>query len=52
MLNEIGYGKEDSHLKLDLVYNPNGDFLPPPQHTLEEAYKKELKDHYDIVFNK
>lgn len=30
-LNELGYGKPGSELKLDLVYNPIGGFLPPEQ---------------------
>ena len=30
-LNEAGYGVEGSGLVLDLVYNPLGAFLPPPQ---------------------
>ncbi|GMH37539.1 hypothetical protein BSKO_05412 [Bryopsis sp. KO-2023] len=51
MLNDLGYGKEGSGLILDLVYNPNGDFLAPDQATLETAYKQELKDCYGIDFN-
>lgn len=30
-LNALGYGQADSGLKLDLVYNPVGGFLPPEQ---------------------
>ena len=30
-LNALGYGKPDSGLKLDLVYNPVGGFLSPEQ---------------------
>lgn len=51
MLNEAGYGKEGSGLFLDLVYNPYGIFLAPPQEELEAAYKTELKEVYGIVFN-
>ncbi|TAN13027.1 MAG: radical SAM/Cys-rich domain protein [Chitinophagaceae bacterium] len=51
MLNEVGYGKENSNLKLNLVYNPAGAFLPPSQKTLEGEYKKELKERFDIDFN-
>ena len=36
MLNEIGYGIEGSNLKLDLVYNPSGAFLPGDQMALEK----------------
>ena len=35
MLNTAGYGCPGSRLQLDLVYNPNGAFLAPPQHQLE-----------------
>ncbi len=50
-LNRIGYGADGSGLTLNLVYNPIGPALPPPQHTLEAAYKKELKVRHGIVFN-
>lgn len=49
-LNEAGYGR-DPELKLHLVYNPNGAFLPGPQDELEQEFKKHLKDEYGIVFN-
>ncbi len=51
MLNTVGYGKEGSGLNLDLVYNPNGAFLPGDQAELERDFKKELKEHFDIDFN-
>ena len=51
MLNERGYGKQGSGLILNLVYNPSGAFLPGPQHSLENDFKKELMDKYGIVFN-
>jgi radical SAM/Cys-rich protein len=50
MLNAVGYGKEDSDLKLDLVYNPAGAFLPGDQLTLENEFKKKLLE-YNITFN-
>lgn len=50
MLNAVGYGKEDSDLQLDLVYNPAGAFLPGDQVTLENQFKRKLQE-YDIVFN-
>ncbi len=50
-LNDLGYGQEESGLKLNLVYNPTGAFLPPMQAAIEEEYKKELKQRHDIVFN-
>jgi radical SAM/Cys-rich protein len=51
ILNEAGYGKEKSELQLDLVYNPLGAFLPPPQAKLEKAYKENLKADHDVSFN-
>ncbi|MFK7786684.1 MAG: arsenosugar biosynthesis radical SAM (seleno)protein ArsS [Crocinitomicaceae bacterium] len=51
MLNAVGYGVEGSGLKLDLVYNPSGAFLPPEQGALQADFKKKLKDRFDIVFN-
>ncbi|WP_151671380.1 arsenosugar biosynthesis radical SAM (seleno)protein ArsS [Nitrincola schmidtii] len=50
-LNALGYGHEASGLVLDLVYNPLGASLPPPQPALEKAYKEQLKEHFGIVFN-
>ncbi|GAB4295795.1 MAG: arsenosugar biosynthesis radical SAM protein ArsS [Methylophaga sp.] len=50
-LNALGYGKPDSGLVLNLVYNPQGASLPPPQQQLEQDYKRELKQHFDIEFN-
>lgn len=51
MLNEVGYGKEGSGLKLDLVYNPSGAFLPGDQEILTQEFKHKLRENYDIVFN-
>ena len=51
LLNSLGYGKAVD-LPLHLVYNPVGAFLPGPQAELEADYKRELKDHFGIVFNK
>lgn len=50
-LNRLGYGTQDN-LRLDLVYNPVGPFLPPAQSTLEEDYKRELKDRFGITFTR
>ncbi|MDX8397009.1 MAG: arsenosugar biosynthesis radical SAM protein ArsS [Mariprofundaceae bacterium] len=50
-LNALGYGVENSGLTLNLVYNPTGTSLPPSQLDLQSAYKKELKERFDIVFN-
>ena len=50
-LNALGYAQEDSELKLNLVYNPQGASLPPNQQALQADYKRELKSHFDITFN-
>lgn len=50
-LNELGYGRDDGPLRLNLVYNPMGPTLPPPQQALEAAYKQELLDHFGVTFN-
>jgi len=50
-LNAIGYGQEGSDLKLDLVYNPSGAFLPGDQKALENDFKKALKNDFDIDFH-
>jgi radical SAM/Cys-rich protein len=50
LLNRLGSGRRDD-LILDLVYNPNGAFLPPDQTELESDYKRELKQHFDIDFH-
>ena len=50
-LNALGYGIESSGLTLNLVYNPLGPFLPPPQEKLESDYKRELGQHFGVVFN-
>ncbi len=51
MLNEVGYGKEETGLILNLVYNPAGAFLPPSQQALEKEYKEALMKEFGIVFN-
>lgn len=50
-LNQLGYGQPDSGLTLNLVYNPIGPHLPPPQAPLEKEYKEQLFARYGIVFN-
>lgn len=51
LLNQVGYGEEESGLVLDLVYNPNGAFLPPPQASIEADFKRELWRRYGVRFN-
>src|SRR5215470_16640026 len=50
-LNAAGYGREGSGLTLNLVYNPVGAFLPPPQEKLEADYKRELSERFGLTFN-
>jgi radical SAM/Cys-rich protein len=50
-LNALGYGQPDSGLLLNLVYNPAGPSLPPPQQQLEADYKAQLGERFDVVFN-
>jgi radical SAM/Cys-rich protein len=49
-LNDVGYGL-DPRLELDLVFNPEGAFLPPQQSVLEREYHAELQEKFGIVFN-
>jgi len=50
-LNAEGYGMPDSNLRLDLVYNPSGAFLPGDQNALENDFKKALKEDFEINFH-
>ena len=50
VLNALGYGR-DPALPLNLVYNPQGPSLPPPQAALEADYKRILGERHGIVFN-
>jgi radical SAM/Cys-rich protein len=51
-LNQLGYGKPDSPLQLDLVYNPLGPTLPAPQAELEGDYTRELMELFGIEFHR
>jgi radical SAM/Cys-rich protein len=48
-LNAFGYGSE---LVLNLVYNPQGPSLPPPQEGLEADYKRILGETFGVRFNR
>jgi radical SAM/Cys-rich protein len=50
-LNDVGYGMPGSDLKLILVYNPAGPFLPPAQEKLEKAYKERLMEDFGVSFS-
>ncbi len=49
-LNRLGYGVEGG-MPLNLVYNPGGPYLPPPQKKLEAQYKEELQQRYGVEFS-
>lgn len=49
-MNAAGYGNGD--LYLDLVYNPEGMYLPPSEKELEKDYRKLLKEMYSVTFNR
>jgi radical SAM/Cys-rich protein len=51
-LNKLGYGRAETGLVLNLVYNPQGPSLPPSQETLEADYKRVLGERYGIEFNR
>ena len=50
-LNALGYGVEGSGRVLNLVYNPQGASLPPPQGALQADYQRELGTRFGIRFN-
>ena len=51
LLNSLGYGQPGSTRQLDLVFNPQGPVLPPPQQALEQDYKRHLLEQYNVSFN-
>jgi radical SAM/Cys-rich protein len=51
-LNALGYGDGASGLVLNLVYNPQGPVLPPPQAALEADYKRVLGETFGIRFDR
>ncbi len=50
-LNRVGYGR-DARLTLNLMFNPGGASLPPPQEALELEYKRRLHEDFGVVFNR
>jgi radical SAM/Cys-rich protein len=50
-LNKRGYGMPGSNLRLDLVYNPNGAYLPGDQASMEKEMKAALLADFDIQFH-
>ncbi len=51
-LNALGYARPGLGLRLNLVYNPLGAFLPPPQEDLEAEYKRNLREHFGVRFDR
>jgi radical SAM/Cys-rich protein len=51
-LNALGYGEPGSGLVLNLVYNPQGPSLPPPQEALEQDYRRVLAEQHGVSFNR
>ena len=51
-LNRLGYAEPGSGLHLDLVFNPQGPVLPPPQAALEQTYKRVLADEHGVTFDR
>jgi radical SAM/Cys-rich protein len=50
-LNALGYGDPETGLILNLVFNPQGTALPPPQQQLEDAYRQFLAEKFSLQFN-
>ncbi|MDH4226398.1 MAG: arsenosugar biosynthesis radical SAM protein ArsS [Deltaproteobacteria bacterium] len=51
ILNSLGYGIEGSSLKLNLVYNPGGAFMPPSQNGIEADFRHELLARHGVRFH-
>ena len=51
MLNDVGYGDENTSLTLNVVHNPSGAFLPGDQQNLEKEFKEQLMRRFGIRFN-
>lgn len=50
-LNAVGYGRAGSGLRLVLVTNPVGAFLPAGQRSLEAEWKREMERLHGITFD-
>jgi radical SAM/Cys-rich protein len=51
-LNQLGYGQAGTGLRLNLVHNPVGAYLPPRQDAIEAQFRKHLLQHYGVTFNR
>ncbi len=52
LLNRLGYGRPNTGLTVNLVYNPVGAFLPPRQEAIEAQFRRELRRQHGIEFNR
>ncbi|UCH81003.1 MAG: DUF3641 domain-containing protein, partial [Nitrospiraceae bacterium] len=50
-LNSLGYGKEESGLEIDIMFNPGGADIAPDQHMLEKTYREKLREMHGVTFN-
>ncbi len=50
-LNALGYGTGGA-LRLNLVFNPQGPQLPPPQAELEADYRRVLGERHGVTFDR
>jgi radical SAM/Cys-rich protein len=51
-LTALGYGDPEGRLALNLVYNPQGPVLPPPQASLEDDYRRMLGERWGVRFTR
>jgi radical SAM/Cys-rich protein len=51
LLNRLGYGIQGSGLRLNLVHNPVGAFLPPKQEAVEAQFRRELARQHGVSFD-
>ncbi len=51
LLNDLGYGHGGSGLRLTLMSNPTGSFLPQPQRAAESRFKEILRARHGVVFD-
>lgn len=51
-LNSLGYGRENSGLEIDIMYNPAKVKIASEQIALENAYKEKLSKMHGIIFNR
>ena len=50
-LNDLGYGRPESDLELNLVSNPAGAFLPVSQAQAEKRFQRDLDERWGIRFH-